>query len=80
MEDRRWNQKKPEKEQYLRFQQNLEDDIDGILVKGTKPLSDIYKRCNITIFELVEFKEVKKDDKWIKAMKEEIRIIEKSDT
>ena len=46
----------------------------------TRSLSDVYERSNVAVFEPAEFEEVEKDDKWIEAMKEELRMIEKNDT
>ena len=65
------------KEQHLEFQHIPEDDIDDVRVRGTRPLFNIYKRCNVVIFQPTEFRDVEKDDKWIKVMKDEIRMIEK---
>ena len=56
------------------------DDIDETPVRGTKLLSNIYQSCNVPVLEPAEFEEAKHDLKWIDAMKEELRMIEKNQT
>lgn len=41
---------------------------------------DIYERHNVVIFEPAEFRMAKNDDKWIEAMKDQIKMTEKNDT
>ena len=80
MEDKQWSweePKEPIKKQLPKMPRHIDDDINDILVRGTRPLSKIYERSNVVIFEPVEFKEAEKDDKWIDAMKEELKMIEK---
>jgi hypothetical protein len=56
------------------------DDIDEAPVRGTKLLIDIYQSCNVAVLEPAEFEEAKNDPKWIDAMNEEMRMIEKNQT
>ena len=58
----------------------VDDDIDDVPLKGTRPLYDVYERSNVAIFETAKFKKAEKDNKWIEVMKEELRMIEKNDT
>ncbi|CAL5403595.1 unnamed protein product [Camellia sinensis] len=50
------------------------------IVRGTRLLSDIYQRCNVAVTEPAGFEEAKNDQKWMEAMKEEMRMIEKNHT
>lgn len=56
------------------------DDIDDAPVRGTKLLTDIYQSCNVAVLEPAKFEEAKNDPKWIDAMNEELRMIEKNQT
>ena len=49
-------------------------------VRGTRLLSKIYEKSNVAVLELADFKESEMDDKWIEAIKEELKMIEKNDT
>nr|GMD89755.1 Retrovirus-related Pol polyprotein from transposon TNT 1-94 [Ipomoea batatas] len=60
--------------------EHLDENIDHVPVRGTRTLSDIYERCNVAVFEPANFTEAEKDDKWIQAKKEELKMIEKKDT
>ena len=80
MENKQWSWEEPIKEQFTEFPKHLDDHIDDIPIKGIRPLSEIYERSNITVLKPTEFKEAKKDDKWINTMKEELKMIEKNDT
>ena len=60
--------------------QYFDEDIDDVLVRGTRSLYDVYERSNVAVFEPAVFEEAEKDDKWIEVMKEELRMIEKNDT
>ena len=53
---------------------------DDTPIRGTRLLSDVYQRCNITVCEPAYFKEAKMDQNWIAAMKEELFIIERNKT
>jgi hypothetical protein len=57
----------------------INDIIDDEPVRGTRSLFDIYESSNIAICEPAEFEEAVKNNEWIKAMKEELRMIEKND-
>ena len=80
IEDKQWNWEESTKEQQTEIWEGIEDNIDDEPVRGTRSLSDIYERSNFAVFEPAEFNEAEKDDKWIEAMKEELRMIEKNDT
>jgi hypothetical protein len=60
--------------------QDLGDYVDEAPIKGTRLLDDIYQSRNVAVLEPAEFKEAKNDPKWIDAMKEELRMIEKNQT
>ncbi|RVX02815.1 Retrovirus-related Pol polyprotein from transposon TNT 1-94 [Vitis vinifera] len=80
MEDRQWNWEESIKMQLPKVPQYFDEDIDDVPVRGIRSLSDVYERNNVAVFEPAEFEEAEKDDKWIEAMKEELRMIEKNDT
>ena len=61
-------------------EENIDESIDHIPVRGTKLLSDIYNKCNVAVLEPADYEEAAKDLKWIEAMKEELRMIEKNQT
>lgn len=54
--------------------------MDNFPVRGARSLYEIYERSNVDVLEPGGFKEAEKDDKWIDAMKEELKMIEKNDT
>ncbi|RVX14987.1 Retrovirus-related Pol polyprotein from transposon TNT 1-94 [Vitis vinifera] len=80
MEDRQWNWEESIKMKLPKVPQYFDEDIDDVPVRGIRSLSDVYERNNVAVFEPAEFEEAEKDDKWIEAMKEELRMIEKNDT
>ncbi|KAI4313237.1 hypothetical protein L6164_026230 [Bauhinia variegata] len=80
MEDQQWSWEKPIMKQLPEIPQLFDDDVDDIPVRGTRSLSEIYQLSNVAILEPAEFEEVEKDEKWINAMKEELKMIEKNDT
>jgi len=80
MEDKQWSWEESIKKQLPDIPQHSDDDIDYVPVRGTRPLSEIYERSNVAILEPTEFTEAEKDDKWIEAMKEELRMIKKKMT
>ncbi|CAL8078783.1 unnamed protein product, partial [Prunus armeniaca] len=45
-----------------------------------RKLDDILAQCNLCTMELEKFEEVVKDESWMKAMKDELNMIEKNDT
>jgi len=59
------------------WQNELEDDPP---VRGTRPLSDIYQRCNVAICKPAGHEEALKVPKWKKAMEEEMLMIQKNKT
>ncbi|RVW28396.1 Midasin [Vitis vinifera] len=79
IEDRQWNWEESIKMQLPEVPQYFDEDIDDVPVRGIRSLSDVYERNNVAVFEPAEFEEAEKDDKWIEAMKEELRMIEKND-
>ncbi|CAL5381550.1 unnamed protein product [Camellia sinensis] len=80
MENEQWNWDDGEKDQFLANLQPFEDNVDDPPVRGTRLLSDIYQRCNVAVTEPAGFEEAKNDQKWMEAMKEEMRMIEKNHT
>ena len=44
---------------------------DDLPIRGKRPLSDIYQRCNIAIYEPFSCEEALKDPKWKIGMEEE---------
>ncbi|MBA0611401.1 hypothetical protein Godav_012093 [Gossypium davidsonii] len=60
-------EEKPTTKQLLETPQYFDDNIDDVLVRDTITLSKIYERCNVVVFESVEFKKAEKDDKWINS-------------
>ncbi|CAL5401670.1 unnamed protein product [Camellia sinensis] len=75
-----WNWDDGEKDQFLEDLQPSEDNVDDPPVRGTRLLFDIYQRCNVAVTKPVGFEEAKNDQKWIEAMKEEMRMKEKNHT
>jgi hypothetical protein len=63
----------------IEFQEENED-IDDEPIRGTRSLSDIYQRCNVAIMEPAGYAEAANDKKWINAMEEELKMIEKNQT
>ena len=57
-----------------------EDDDEEFAVRGTRPLSEIYQRCNSAVLEPTSFEDAIKVEEWNQAMKEEITAIEKNKT
>jgi uncharacterized cupredoxin-like copper-binding protein len=60
--------------------QEVNEDVDDEPVRGERSLSDIYQRCNVAIMEPAGYEEAATDEKWIDAMKEELKMIEKNQT
>ena len=77
-----WDEKQVVKfhDQVSKSQLDENELIDDFPVRGMRSLSDIYQRCNVAILEPTDFWEAEKDPKWITAMKEELRMIEKNET
>ena len=57
-----------------------DETYDHTPVRGTRSLANIYARCNLVVFEPAGYEEAAKDPKWIEAMKEELRMIQKNQT
>ena len=45
-----------------------------------KSLSEIYEKCNFTIAEPTSYEEATKEEGWINAMNEDLKMIEKNET
>jgi len=60
--------------------QNQKNEIDDVPVRGTRTLADIYQRCNVAAIEPANYEEAATDQKWLDAMKEELKMIEKNQT
>lgn len=67
----------PEHQAIKQWLNEIEDDPP---VRGYRPLSDIYERCNVAICEPTNHEETLKDPKWKKAMEEEMLMIRKNKT
>nr|KYP44288.1 Retrovirus-related Pol polyprotein from transposon TNT 1-94 [Cajanus cajan] len=80
MEEKQWSWEELIKKQLQKIPQFVDDDIDNFPVRGTRLLSEIYEKSNVVVLEPSDFKEAEMDDKWIEAMKEELKMIEKNDT
>ena len=59
MEDDKWSWD-AKKNQNFEF---LDENIGDIPVRSTKSLFDIYQRCNVVVFEPIEFNETVEDKK-----------------
>ncbi|OMO69325.1 Integrase, catalytic core [Corchorus capsularis] len=57
-----------------------EDFYDDYPVRGTRPLTEIYERCNVAVLEPDTYKEAISVSGWFEAMQEEIGMIEKNQT
>ena len=68
-----------ENDKKLEFQEE-NDDVDEEPIRGTRSLSDNYQRCNVVVMEPAGYEEAATDQKWIAAMKEELKMIEKNQT
>jgi len=87
MEDKQWKWEQIEEKlesstekQESPILEIINDNIDDEPVRGTRSLAKIYESSNIAICEPAEFEEAVKKSEWIKAMQEELRMIEKNDT
>ena len=60
------------------MQQYNDENVDELLVRGTKKLFDIY--CNVVVLEPAGFEEAIEDEKWQAAMQDELNMIEKNNT
>ena len=81
MEDEKWdcNLENERGKAPANLQPN-KDDVDDHPIRGTKPLVDIFSRCNVAVMELIGVQEDMQDRKWLSAMKEELSMIEKNKT
>ena len=48
--------------------------------KKIKPRAEIYEKCSFIITELTSYEEATKEEGWINAMNEELKMIEKNGT
>ncbi|KAL4324748.1 hypothetical protein GQ457_11G030380 [Hibiscus cannabinus] len=53
----------------------LNEMVDYTPTRSTRLLTDIYARCNIDVYEHVDFATTMKDTKWVDAMKEKLSLI-----
>ncbi|KAH9805142.1 hypothetical protein KPL71_002337 [Citrus sinensis] len=64
--------------------QSIEDweneTVDDRPIRGTRPLSGVYQRCNIAVCEPTNYEEAKTDQNWVTAMNGELFMIEKNKT
>jgi len=60
--------------------QDQKNEINDELVRGTRTLVDIYQRCNVATIEPANYEEAATDQKWLDAMKKELKMIEKNQT
>ena len=60
--------------------QDLGDYVDEAPIRGTRLLANIYQSYNAAVLEPTKFEKAKNNPKWIDAMKEELRMIEKNQT
>ena len=49
-------------------------------MRGFRSLTDVYQRCNVAIFEPMNYEEAANDPNWVAAMKAELLMIEKNET
>lgn len=71
-----WNWKDDKQFEVQEQKNNTNDEH----VKGTKTLSYIYQRYNVAVIEPTDYKEAIIDQKWIAAMKKELKMIKKNQT
>ena len=50
IEDRQWNWEESIKMQLPEVPQYFDENIDDVLVRGTRSLSDVYERSNVAVF------------------------------
>lgn len=59
----------------------IEDElIDSLPMRGTRPLAEVYARCNVALLEPGTVEEAKGSVEWASAMKEELSMINKNNT
>lgn len=56
------------------------DCFDDLPVRGTKPISEVYERCNAVMLEPASYEEATKENCWIEALEVEIAMIKKNET
>ena len=61
-----------------KMQQYKDENVDELLVRDTRKLSDIY--YNVVVLEPAGFEEAIEDEKWWAAMQDELNMIEKNNT
>ena len=54
--------------------------MDDRPIRGTRPLSYVYQRCNIDVCEPTNYEEAKTDQNWVTTNNEELFMIEKNKT
>lgn len=76
MESDSWSWEDENKSEF----QEENEDVDDEPVRGTRLLSEVYQRCNLAVMEPAGYEEAATDQKWINAMMEELKMIEKNQT
>ena len=56
------------------------DNLDDVLVRGTRLLDEIYERCDVALQEATCYDEAAKENGWRVAMEEELKMIKKNGT
>ena len=64
---------------------DVEEDVgvnnfDDTPIRGTRPLHEIYERCDVALQEPTSYDEAAKESGWRIAMQEELRMINKNET
>jgi len=73
-----WDSNKEHQNSDLSFKQD--ENFDDLPTRGTGLLSDIYQRCSVAILEPAGNEEAENDPRWMVAIQEELRMIEKNQT
>ena len=58
----------------------LEDSSPESTPRRVRSLVDIYETCNMTMIDPNCYEEASKQEVWVKAMEEEVKMIEKNNT
>lgn len=57
-----------------------DDNVYDYLVRGTRSLDYVYQRCNMVVLEPNSYSDVAKSKNWVKAMSDEIEMINQNRT
>jgi len=80
MENEQWDWSNAENVPAADTLLNQDELVDDAPIRGTRLLSDIYDRCNVTIIKPASYHEAMENLKWRTAMQEELFMIEKHQT